>query len=261
MTANPFNVCREAEAPTSAADQILYTTHLPSWAMGKVGTPRPVTPATDSGILSLLVAVMVLLGLNVQHVRRIFKSLPQDLLSVRRRNNAFDEHTANETRVIALLLGEMCVIEGLLLFIWLGRVDAGTTSQTVLFTVGALTALAAVYYFFQLAACTVLGYVFADGESAKIFRQGLNASQVILGLTLAVPALVSLFYPSMTSVMLVLAAVLFCAARVCYIVKGFRIFYINFSSLFYFILYLCTLEIIPVIILYVTASEICVKVQ
>lgn len=76
----------------------------------------------------MVVAVIVLIGLNMRHVKRIFRSLPQDLLSVRRRSNAFDEHTANETRVSLLQLLQLWVYEGLLLFMWLRDVNGNTVS-------------------------------------------------------------------------------------------------------------------------------------
>lgn len=261
MPATPLSICHETDAPSSASDRELYTTHSPAWMQGVQGTPRPVTPATDSGILMLLVGVLVLIGLNMRHVRRLFRALPHDLLSVRRRTNAFDEHTANETRVILLLLAQTCVMEGLLMFMWLGQSASAPTAATMMSTVAGLTTLAAAYYVFQLTACATIGYVFADPVSAALWRRGLNASQVLLGLTLAIPVLISLFYPALTSKMLFLAASLYILSRFCYVSKGFRIFYHNFPSLLYFILYLCTLEIIPLIAISLMASEICVKVQ
>ncbi len=221
---------------------------------------RPATPATDSGVLAMVVAVIVLIGLNMRHVKRIFRSLPHDLLSVRRRGNAFDEHTANETRVALLQLLQLWVYEGLLLFMWLRDTSRGILSTThPTSQVAILVALACGLYLFQLGACVTVGYVFADQQSAALWRRGLNASQIILGWALTVPALVSLFYPGLAQDMLLLAAALYILSRICYIYKGFRIFYHKLPSLLYFILYLCTLEIIPVIITCLLAVEICVK--
>lgn len=258
---SPFlNISHEADAPSSPVDRQLYTTRPPAWQSGVAGVERPVTPATDSGVLAMVVAVIVLIGLNMRHVKRIFRSLPQDLLSVRRRSNAFDEHTANETRVSLLQLLQLWVYEGLLLFMWLRDVNGNTVSGGGLTArVAMLVALACAFYLFQLGACMTVGYVFTDKLSATLWRRGLNASQITLGWALAAPALVSLFYPGLTHDMLLLAAALYILSRICYIYKGFRIFYHKFPSLLYFILYLCTLEIIPVIITCLLAVEICVK--
>lgn len=225
------------------------------------GTPRPVLPATDSGIPTLLMALLVLVGLNVKPLKRVLSALPTELLSVRRRDNAFDEHTANEARAQALLIIVTCIMEGLLLFMWTSNIRTTSSAQLVFNAAGCLIGLAGAFYIFQLAACATLGYVFTDPLSANLWRRGLNASTTALGIALTAPTFVALFYPALTSKMLIIAGALYILSRICYISKGFRIFYYNFGSLLYFILYLCTLEIIPVAATCFLASEICEKVQ
>ena len=107
---------------------------------------------------------------------------PAELLYVRRRDNAFDEHTANEARAQALLIATTCIMEGLLLFMWTGNIHSATSAQWVLNAAGCLIGLAAAYYVFQLAACATLGYVFTDPLSASLWRRGLNASTTALGI-------------------------------------------------------------------------------
>lgn len=245
----------EYQAPTSPSDQTLYTTRDPGWMNGVEGVSRPVAPGSDTGILAMVVMLLVLVGLNMRHVRRLFRTITQDLWSVRRRANAFDDHTAKETRTLVILLLQLCVFEGILLFLWLG--DTGPAIRDVFRPVGALAALAMGFYLFELLACTTVGYAFTDRGSAAQWRRGLNASSVLLGILLTIPTLVSLFYPSVTGAMLWVAAGLYAVSRIIYIAKGFRIFYNNFPSLLYFILYLCTLEIIPLIAIYISAMEIC----
>ena len=128
-------------------------------------------------------------------------------------------------------------------------------------TVAALAGLAGAFYLFQLGhvspwdMCSPIVWVPGCGGV------GLNASQMLLGVVLTVPTLVALFYPGVSGVMLAIAAGLYILSRICYISKGFRIFYNNFPSLLYFILYLCTLEIIPVITILILAREICVNLK
>lgn len=250
-----FYRSHEPQAPTSPTDQALYTTREPGWLSGMEGVERPVTPGADTGILAMVVMLMVLVGLNMRHVRRLFRAITQDLWSVRRRANAFDDHTAKETRTIVILLLQLCVFEGILLFLWLG--GSGPATREVFLPVAKLSCLAMGFYLFELLACTTVGYVFTDRVNAVHWRRGLNASSVLLGISLTVPTLVSLFYPSVTTGMLWLAATLYVLSRIVYVAKGFRIFYNNFPSLLYFILYLCTLEIIPLIAIYISAMEIC----
>lgn len=249
----PFGVSTEAMAPFSRHDRELYHTSAPGWLKGVDVPLRRENVADNPGVLSLLVGVFVLMGLNMGHIRRLFHSLPQRLWSVRRRGNAFDETTSNETRTFLLLLAMLFVAEGILLYEWLG---SGSRAG-VFATVGAFTGLAAAFYFFQFCSCALVGYVFTDRAGSVSWLRGLNATAALSAVALILPAVVALFYPSLGAAMLVSAATLYVAARIVFVVKGFRIFYNNFLSLLYFILYLCTLEIIPVIVLYVSATEIC----
>lgn len=253
----PLLHSNETQAPTSPLDRQLYSTHQPGWMSGISGQERPVAPGTDSGILAVVVMLLVLVGLNMRHVRRLFRNITQHLWSIRRRANAFDDHTAKETRTIIILLLQLCVFEGILMFLWLSPQGGSLPQAEVFPLVGKLTALAVIFYLFSLTGCSIVGYVFTDRISAAQWRRGLNASSVLLGVCLSVPTLVSLFYPSLTTAMLWLAASLYILSRIIYIAKGFRIFYNNFPSLLYFILYLCTLEIIPLMAVYLSAMEMC----
>lgn len=249
-----LNHSHEYQAPTSPADQTLYSTTEPGWMSGIPGECRPVSAGTDTGILATVVMSLVLVGFNMRHVRRLFRPIAKDLLTVRRRDNAFDDHTVKETRTIVILLLQLCVFEGILLFLWLG--DTRPAGDSVFVQVGKLTLLAMTFYLFELLACQTIGYVFTDHVNAKQWRRGLNASSVMLGMALAVPTLLSLFYPSTTLCMLWLAGGMYAVSRLIYVAKGFRIFYNKFPSLLYFILYLCTLEIIPLIAIYISAMGI-----
>ena len=166
-----LNRSHEYQAPTSPTDQALYTTREPGWMSGVEGVARPVTPGSDTGILAMVVMLLVLVGLNMRHVRRLFRTITQDLWSVRRRANAFDDHTAKETRTIIILLLQLCVFEGILLFLWLG--GSVPAVRDVFRPVGALTALAMGFYLFELLACTTIGYVFTDRLSAAHWRRGV----------------------------------------------------------------------------------------
>lgn len=257
----PWNSCNPSQAPLTAAEREFYASRPPAWQQGIEGVSRVAEPGADSGVVGMLLFAVVLVGLNMRHVRRFLHNAPHDLLSVRRRANAFDEHTVAETRVVTLLLLQLFILEGILLFCFFGLPLAQAApegSRTLAPAVGAMAAISAGFYLFQLAACRTVGYVFTDSVAAGLWTRGLNASQCILSISLLAPVLVALFYPALAGYMLIGAAGLYCLSRICYIIKGFRIFYTDFPSLLYFILYLCTLEIIPVIFICAMACQICV---
>lgn len=259
----PTGVCLAWEAPMTAEEKALYSPRPPEWERGMVGTPRAVTAGTDPQVMGIIVGVLVLLALNMRHIRRLFHALSQDLWSLRRRANVFDEHTANETRSIFLLIAQLCVFSAVMFLLWLaprgntagfGLIGHGATLSSA---IGWLTAATGSYYLFQLAAVGTVGYAFTDPLRCSQWRRGLNASSVLLAQLITIPMLVALFYPGATGAMLAVCAASYVATRLVFIAKGFRIFYRGPLSLVYFILYVGALEILPPAALIRIARAIC----
>lgn len=240
----------EADAPFSVSESVI-TPSVPTstYMLGVEGTPRPVGYGENSWLSTVIVAMLVIIALNISHCRQLFKNFRQNLVGMRQRANAFDNRTANEMRTLFIIIVLLCLSEGILLFssavsAGIVREDTSALSMTMLLGLCALC-----YYLWQLAVYRTIGYAFSDRDATRQWLSGFNASQTLLSLLLIVPALLSLFYTGIAGVMLILASGCYILTRLLFIYKGFRIFYTNFGSLLYFILYLCALEITPLLIL------------
>lgn len=221
----------------------------PQWQTGLEGTPRSIGVGDNSAVLALVSAVLVAMMLGYRHFRRLFGVLIGTLRGMRSRGNAFDEHTSAEARMMVMMAVQWCLCTGLLAYSAISAFVAHgalPTSRAFAHT-GLLICLMGSYYVFQLIAYSAVGYTFADSGGRRLFVSGFTASQALLGFALIVPALLSIFYPAVSVEAVWAGAALYAAARIVFIVKGFKIFYTNFISLLYFILYLCTLEIIPLL--------------
>lgn len=248
-------MCREMDAPSSPREQALCHAGRPAYIDGIQPILRPELPGYNSGIMALLIALFLFLAVNCRHYATFIKTFTQNLFSVRRRANVFDEHsTTNEARILLSLILLLCVSEGILIFT---AVESKGFDLNNFTAVVAFSALALVYYIVQIAVYSTVGYVFTTPKKAIIWIKGFNAANCLLGITLAIPAVVSLFYPDDATLILSAAAVLYVIARLIFIFKGFRIFYNNSLALLYFILYLCSLEIIPLIIIYKASLYCC----
>lgn len=244
----------ELDAPTDRL--AAYTTGMPPFRKGLEPQPRPELPGNDTGIMALLMALFLLLTFNSRHHSTLLKTFTQDLLKVRTRSNVFDDHTVSESRVMISMIMTLCVCEGILAYSAAPMIGIGF-SLGIFKTILILCGAAAIYYAAQLAAYATAGYLFTTPEFSSQWLRGFNASQSLLGLCLIIPTLAVLFSPERTELFLVISAALYIAARIVFLCKGFRIFYHNYFSLIYFILYLCTLEIVPLIIIYRIAVSIC----
>lgn len=224
----------------------------PAWMSGKEGHARPHAGGSDSGLLTVITLLMVVLALNFKYCPRIFSNFADELLSIRRRANVFDEHTTNESRVLVLMLVEYVAACSLLLYAAI-RLQSPLDTGHIFNAVARLMGLMAGYYVLQLCAYSFVGYLFTEKIGRQQWVRGFNASQSLAGLLLLIPALITLFYPSATYYTLIVAVSVYLLARIVFIAKGFRIFFNKITACFYFILYLCTLEIIPALIVYHTA--------
>lgn len=216
-----------------------------SWERGLTGEQRPGDTRPWSGSVTLLIVLLAMVLLSAAHLRYLLGGFGTEMLGLRRRNNAFDSHTSSETRTLGLLLVTAIVCEGLILGVSINPAMISNPMLTL-----AMMGLMAGYYLWQVAIYSIVGYTFTDTFNASQWRRGFNYSQAMVGLAIIVPAFAVMFYPSMAHAALWLSAACYLLARLAFLFKGFRIFYNGLPSLIYFILYLCTLEIIPVVIVY-----------
>lgn len=250
-------LCRQDDAPLTAAQRDAYTAVAVDYHRGESPDLRPLSPAGDSPLIAILLLLVALLMYNANHGRRLFRNLRQQLWGTRQRQNAFDEHTANETQTFVLLISMLCVSQALLLYTWFAGSATVTSYSTINHCLLALLALTAGFFVFKELAVVIVGNTFTDSHSAALWTRGINTCMAFLGVLTIVPALVAVFYPAASFFMIIVAFCLFIGAEISIIIKGFKIFYDNFSDLLYFILYLCSLEIIPIILVYFMARAIC----
>ena len=98
----------------------------------------------DNIILSVILALFVIMGLNASHLRHIVSTFFADLLSHRSRANIFDVHnTASDTRIILLMLVQTSIFEGILLAGWSSTV--ATSDMAYASRAGILSAIAAIF--------------------------------------------------------------------------------------------------------------------
>lgn len=242
-------VCRETDAPASASERAVMTLGKVPYTCGMEPTGRTLLPGYDSGVLCLVIGIFLILAYNSRHYSTFLKHFWSDLWSVRRRDDTFSVRTFTETGMLLsiVLLASVCqgiIINSAITFY------KGTTLLSTFPEILALSAVSLLYYLWEVAAYSTVGFVFTDKFSCRQWLKGFNASQVLLGLSITIPALFVLFNPDAAAIVVPIGITIYVICRLLFICKGFRLFYDNFGSLLYFILYLCTLEIVPIVLMY-----------
>lgn len=197
-----------------------------------------------SWVVGVLVLVAAAVAVRYRNNPKYPEMLLADMYEVRERRNVFDS-TARETTFLVMLNALWCLSTGVLL-------GAAAGSATAIgYAVGA--ACMTVYTLFMALPYYVVGTVFADIRHAALWERGYTSGQALGATPMLVLALLQIVYPGESEIWLISSAVIWGVLKIVFIWKGFRIFFTRMSSWVLFLYYLCSLEIIPLILTYVAA--------
>ena len=218
------------------------------------------SPLHDTPSMALLMLGLVAVALCYHTGYKYIENFFHYMFSTRRRENLFEDHTVNETSILAALIANTCIVEGFIIYFAVQLLcpdRAASLQGNVFLHIAAFCAMAGGYYVVQWLVYKVLGYTFSDKEGTRLWLDGFKSSQSLLGLLLLPVLVLLLVYTSSGKMLLYVAALLYLVVRLIFIFKGYRIFYSNLSSILYFILYLCAVEIAPLVILAGVTIWIC----
>ena len=238
-----------------AGDSVLGDINtLPVMELPETGQAQPFarSPLHDTPSMALLLAGLLAVALSYHTGYKYIENFFHYMFSTRRRENLFEDHTVNETSILAALIANTCIVEGFLIYLAVQLLlpSLSQSLQSSVFPhITAYCGLALGFYIVQWLMYKLLGYTFSDRVGSKLWIDGFKSTQAFLGLTLLPVLFLLMLYPVHGKLLLGIAAVLYLVARLIFVYKGFRIFYSNLSSIIYFILYLCAVEIVPLAIL------------
>ncbi len=240
------------EAGDSSLGQDINTLPVIEEPVGKPAQAFARSPLHDTPSISLLLAGLLAVALSYHKGYKYIENFFHYMFSTRRRENLFEDHTVNETSIQVALIANTCIVEGFLLYsavqtFWPAL--APVLQHSVFTHIAAYCGLAAGFYIVQWIVYKVLGYTFTDKVGSKLWLDGFKASQSLLGLLLLPVAVLTLLYPGSGKLLLMVGAVLYLVARLIFIYKGFRIFHGNLPSIIFFLLYLCAVEMVPLVIM------------
>lgn len=246
----------DSAVDTVIAEEKHFGVALVEEPQGHNAPPRAESASESSWLMLLIVAVFLMVSLRYKNNFKYLKAIVSDLTDIRPRHNVFDDTVRESSFLISLNV--MCAISaGLLLHVFLCVTSPVAAALPFYSSVAVVVGTVSVYYLWQLLTYWVMGNIFSDSAKTSNWIKGFASSQGILGVILFPLALMSMFYPHAAPTLTTIAFVCFILARIIFIFKGFRIFFVQISSWLLFLYYLCSVEIIPVIFTYFAALKIC----
>ncbi|MDE6866253.1 MAG: DUF4271 domain-containing protein [Muribaculaceae bacterium] len=230
-----------------------------------IDEPRP-EPRAGEGAMSWIwlgiLALFVVVALKFKNNYRYLKAVGDDLTDIRVRQNAFDE-TVKETSFLVLLNLLWVVCAGVLLWKTVMVTTPHSLAESfgirdnLTLGIGICVGVSAAYVVMMFLAYWLVGRVFTDKMRARMWLKGAGASQGLEVILLFPLALLTLCYEPWTLILLEISACGFILGKIVFIYKGFRIFFNQFSSWMLFLYYLCSIEIVPLVLTYVATLQIC----
>lgn len=219
--------------------------------------PAGLRPEGSNGISFILTGMFLLFLVIALRFRNNFKYLLaifRNLVETRTRQNVFDD-TLRETSLIVLLNLLWCVCAGIVgycVFDYFVAPDSGSglTATGMLWGM----AVAAVYSLFMWAMYASVGWIFSDRSHAELWVKGFTASQALMAPAFFITSLIGICNPETALWVGIMSAAVFIFAKLAFIWKGYMIFFNQFSSWVLFLCYLCSLEIVPLILCYRCAN-------
>ncbi len=228
------------------ADTVAFTDTI-KVVTGFEGVPHPSLPGSEDWVFVSLLVLFILVVLAVvkssewmrESVRTFFHTKERSVYSNKNTNLQF------QTRVLLTLFftGVFSLYAFSLLF--------GSENGFQLLIFIKFLAVTIIFLSIKSIVTMLLGYVFLDIVSLKQARESYFKVLSFLGIALYLILVIQIYVlPTLTTYTHYVALALCVIAAILIIIKLFQIFFHKSIVSFYLMLYLCTLEILPLILLF-----------
>lgn len=229
---------------------VQYETKLYEDQDGYDGIKKPYTLEKDDGVFaSLLICFILFVSLYKGGVAFLKKS-SHILFGSLSNSNLANETTTSDFWFNFFLLFQTVLLTSIILFDLFLEVDRYPILHHSFFTISlfmlTISAFLAIKYFIY----NILGYFFNSKEKIKVWLKCYFLILEILGITAFIPVLMLVYSQNFHQELLIVLLILFILSQLILFYR-LTVFFLNDNvNLLFLIAYLCSVEIIPYIILY-----------
>ena len=215
------------------------------------GESLPYLLRADWMITTILFMCLLLVSYVFSQGRKHLLLQLKSFVSNRERGSLFDDVTTDDVRYTFLLVSHACLLMGLCVYNYF----ANTTPQLFqLYSHGGLLAVfvgcIALLLGFKWLAYTFVNWIFFDKMRNSVWMSAYFNVIIWSGFLMLPVILLIVYFDLSFQTSLYLAGFVLLLAKITLFFKCFSNFFGNFHGLFHLILYLCTLEILPDILLW-----------
>ena len=214
---------------------------------GFIGIPHPSLPQTESWVFLVLLGFFFLLVYAVSQSSGYITETAKTFFKVKERSSIFSKATVNDFRFRFFLI--IFTIGVLSLYAYLIQFKVG--SHFLLKEYGCFFVVTTLFVILKHFSFNLIGYVFLPPAGLRMAKESYLNVVSFLGIVLYPLLILQIYIPSHYASFAGIASLSVCfIACILVIIKLFQIFLHKFVASFYILLYLCTLEILPLVLLY-----------
>lgn len=225
-------------------DSLKAIIHIPS---GFVGIPHPSLPQTENWVFIILLLLFFLLIYSVAQSAGLISDTIKTFFQVKERSSIFSKATVNDSRLRFFLVIFSIGVLSFYAYFLLHKANLPFSIREfslILVVTGLFFALKSLIF-------DLMGYVFFNPVSSKMAKEAYFNVISFWGVTLFPLLFMQLYSPEkFTGIIEIISLIVSIGASILIIIKLFQIFFGKLLASFYILLYLCTLEFLPLIILY-----------
>ena len=214
---------------------------------GFVGIPHPSLPQNESWVFAILFLLFFLCAYAISQSTGYISETVKTFFQVKERSSIFSKATVNDFRFKLFInifsIGVISLYVYLILFKGGGRFEIKEYGYSLLLTT--------LFLILKLLLFNIIGYVFLSPASLKMAKDSYFNILSFLGMVLYPLLVLQIYIPNSYSNIIEIMSLIACiVACILIIIKLFQIFFKKTVASFYILLYLCTLEFLPLVALY-----------
>ena len=218
---------------------------------GFEGIPISYSPRTDDAISLTLLACFFLSSIALSRGKKFLSQQVKDFVLHRERASIFDSSTAADVRYLLVLILQTCVLSGITFFNYFHDTCPALVSHvSPLLLQGIYVGLCLAYFLLKWLVYMFLGWVFFDKNRTNIWLESYSALIYYVGFALFPFVLFLVYFDLSLTNLIIIGFIILIFAKILMFYKWIKLFFHQFSELFFLIVYFCALEIIPCLLLY-----------
>ena len=214
---------------------------------GFIGIPHPSLPQTEGWVFGVLLFFFLLITYSISQYASLMTDSMKSFFQVKQRSSIFSKATINDLRFRFFIIVSSIGVVSFYLYLFLNQ----NYIEFSFLKFGSFFSITALFFLLKSFSFDLLGYIFLDYAKLKMAKESYFNILSYTGIVLF-PLLILRIYilSELIQIIDIISLIVIVIAFVLIVIKLFQIFFHKIVVSFYIMLYLCTLEFLPLVALY-----------